>query len=48
LRRPETPASGGRETLLWAIEEDVVRAVNKTHENPVYLKGLKLSPSRSG
>lgn len=41
----QVAATGGRETLLWAIEEDVVRAINKTHENPVYLKGLKLSPS---
>ncbi|HYC64504.1 MAG TPA: NAD(P)H-dependent glycerol-3-phosphate dehydrogenase [Reyranellaceae bacterium] len=35
-------ANGGRETLLWALEDDVVTAVNSIHENPVYLKGLKL------
>ena len=35
-------ATGGRDTLLWALEEDVVSAVNRIHENPVYLKGLKL------
>jgi len=41
----QVAAAGGRETLLWALEDDVVRAINKTHENPVYLKGLKLSPN---
>ena len=41
----QVAASGGRETLLWALEDDVVAAVNKIHENPVYLKGLKLDPA---
>ena len=41
----QVAATGGRETLLWAIEDDVVAAVNRLHENPVYLKGLKLSPA---
>ncbi len=35
-------AQGERETLLWAIEDDVVSAVNRIHENPIYLPGLKL------
>ena len=39
----QVAATGGRETLLWAIEDDVVTAINKIHENPVYLKGIKLS-----
>lgn len=38
-------ATGGRETLLWALEDDVVTAVNRIHENPVYLKGLPLNPA---
>lgn len=38
----QVAATGGRETLLWALEDDVVTAVNTIHENPVYLKGLKL------
>ena len=38
----QVAAAGGRETLLWAIEDDVVAAINKIHENPVYLKGIKL------
>ena len=41
----QVAASGGRETLLWALEDDVVTAVNRIHENPVYLKGLKLDPA---
>ena len=31
--------------MLWALEDDVVAAVNKIHQNPVYLKGLKLNPA---
>ncbi|WP_037498749.1 NAD(P)H-dependent glycerol-3-phosphate dehydrogenase [Sphingomonas jaspsi] len=41
----QVAATGGRETLLWALEDDVVAAVNKIHENPVYLKGQKLDPA---
>ncbi len=41
----QVAASGGRETLLWAIEEDVVAAINRIHQNPVYLPGQKLSPA---
>ncbi|MDP9423095.1 MAG: NAD(P)-dependent glycerol-3-phosphate dehydrogenase [Pseudomonadota bacterium] len=41
----QVAANGGRETLLWALEDDVVTAVNSIHENPVYLKGLKLDPA---
>ncbi|MEO7505180.1 MAG: NAD(P)H-dependent glycerol-3-phosphate dehydrogenase [Sphingomicrobium sp.] len=39
----QVAAAGGRDTLLWALEDDVVTAINRIHENPVYLKGLKLS-----
>ena len=41
----QVAAHGDRETLLWALEDDVVSAVNRIHENPVYLRGLKLSPA---
>jgi glycerol-3-phosphate dehydrogenase (NAD(P)+) len=41
----QVAAYGGQETLLWAIEDDVVAAINRIHENPVYLKGCKLDPS---
>ena len=40
----QVAAANGQETLLWALEDDVVTAINRIHENPVYLKGLKLSP----
>ena len=36
---------GGRETLLWALESDVVEAVNSRHENPIFLAGVSLSPA---
>jgi glycerol-3-phosphate dehydrogenase (NAD(P)+) len=41
----QVAATGGRDTILWALEDDVVAAVNEIHENPIYLKGLKLEPS---
>ena len=41
----QVAAQGGRETLLWALEEDVVSTVNRIHENPIYLQGLKLDPA---
>ena len=41
----QVAAAGGQETLLWAIEDDVVAAINRIHENPVYLRGQKLHPS---
>ena len=39
----QVASSGGRETLLWALEDDVVAAVNARHENPIYLPGIPLS-----
>ena len=30
----QVAAADGRETLLWAIEDDVVAAVNRIHETP--------------
>jgi glycerol-3-phosphate dehydrogenase (NAD(P)+) len=36
---------GGRETLLWALEPEVVEAVNSRHENVVFLAGVPLSPA---
>jgi glycerol-3-phosphate dehydrogenase (NAD(P)+) len=38
-------ATGGRETLLWAREPEVVEAVNSTHENTVFLPGQTLDPA---
>ena len=41
----QVAATGGHETLIWALEDDVVTAINEIHENPIYLKGLKLDPA---
>jgi glycerol-3-phosphate dehydrogenase (NAD(P)+) len=41
----QVAATGGRETLLWAIEDDVVAAINRVHENPIYLRGVALDPA---
>ncbi|MCP1469930.1 glycerol-3-phosphate dehydrogenase (NAD(P)+) [Sphingobium sp. OAS761] len=38
-------AGDGRPVALWALEADVVDAINATHENPLYLPGLPLAPS---
>lgn len=34
-----------QDTLLWAREPEVASAVNREHENPIFLPGLPLSPS---
>ena len=39
----QVASHGGRETLLWALENDVVAAVNDRHENLVYLPGIPLN-----
>ena len=41
----QVAATGGRETLLWALEDEVVDAVNARHENSVFLDGVPLSDS---
>src|SRR4051794_25935036 len=38
-------AAGGRETLLWALEPDVVDSINSRHENVPYLAGIPLDPA---
>jgi glycerol-3-phosphate dehydrogenase (NAD(P)+) len=35
----------GREVLIWAHEPKVVEAINKTHENDLFLRGVKLEQS---
>ncbi len=35
-------ASAGADTRLWAREPEVVDAVNATHENPLFLPGIRL------
>ena len=41
----QVAASGGEETLLWALEPDVVESVNAAHENATFLAGIPLHPS---
>ncbi|MEO8456140.1 MAG: NAD(P)H-dependent glycerol-3-phosphate dehydrogenase [Sphingomicrobium sp.] len=40
----QVASAGGRETLLWALEEEVVEAVNDRHENALFLAGVALNP----
>jgi glycerol-3-phosphate dehydrogenase (NAD(P)+) len=41
----QVAAAAGRDTLLWALESDVVEAINSAHENSVYLPAQKLDPA---
>jgi glycerol-3-phosphate dehydrogenase (NAD(P)+) len=41
----QVAAADGAEVLLWALENEVVEAVNGAHENALYLAGVPLSPS---
>ena len=41
----QVASAGGRETLLWALEPEVVEAVNSRHENVAFLPGVPLSPA---
>ena len=38
----QVAAKAGRDVLLWAMESDVVEAINNAHENPVFLPGIPL------
>lgn len=40
----QTCRRAGREVVLWAREPEVVTAVNRDHENPVFLRGVPLDP----
>ena len=37
-------AEKGLAVRLWAYERDVVNAINSSHENPIFLKGVNLPP----
>ena len=41
----QTLASQGEHVRLWALEPDVVSAVNEDHLNPLYLPNIPLSPT---
>jgi glycerol-3-phosphate dehydrogenase (NAD(P)+) len=34
----------GEEVRIWAYEPEVVDAINRTHENPIFLPGIRLTP----
>ena len=41
----QVAASGGEDTLLWALEPQVVESINARHENTTFLAGIPLSPA---
>jgi glycerol-3-phosphate dehydrogenase (NAD(P)+) len=41
----QTLSAQGEEVRLWALEPEVVEAINRDHLNPLYLPGIPLSPS---
>ena len=41
----QVAAKAGRDVLLWAMEADVVDAINEAHENPIFLPGIPLDPA---
>jgi glycerol-3-phosphate dehydrogenase (NAD(P)+) len=41
----QTLSSQGEDVCLWALEPEVVQAVNRDHHNPLYLPGIPLSPA---
>jgi glycerol-3-phosphate dehydrogenase (NAD(P)+) len=41
----QVASAGGRDTLLWAMEDEVVEAVNGRRENPLFLPGVQLDPA---
>jgi glycerol-3-phosphate dehydrogenase (NAD(P)+) len=40
----QVASTGGRETLLWALEPEVVDGINRRHENAGFLTGVALNP----
>jgi glycerol-3-phosphate dehydrogenase (NAD(P)+) len=38
-------SAGGRETLLWAMEDQVVDSINDRHQNPLFLPDVPLNPA---
>ena len=41
----QVAANAGSEVLLWAMEADVVDAINTAHENSIFLPGAALDPA---
>ena len=41
----QVASAAGRETLLWALEPEVVETVNASHQNVLFLPGIELNPT---
>jgi glycerol-3-phosphate dehydrogenase (NAD(P)+) len=41
----QVASAAGQETLLWALEPEVVEAVNASHQNTLFLAGIDLNPT---
>jgi glycerol-3-phosphate dehydrogenase (NAD(P)+) len=41
----QVAAAAGRQVTLWALEPEVVEAVNQRHENALFLPGIPLNPN---
>jgi glycerol-3-phosphate dehydrogenase (NAD(P)+) len=41
----QVAAASGRGTMLWAFEDEVVAAINRIRQNPLYLKDIDLNPA---
>jgi glycerol-3-phosphate dehydrogenase (NAD(P)+) len=41
----QAAARAGRDVLVWALEEEVVEAINTFHENRIFLPGIALNPA---
>jgi glycerol-3-phosphate dehydrogenase (NAD(P)+) len=41
----QVASAAGGETLLWAFEPEVVEAINRRHENVLFLPGVSLHPT---
>jgi glycerol-3-phosphate dehydrogenase (NAD(P)+) len=41
----QVAAAAGNRVVVWALEPEVVEAVNRDHENPLFLPGQPLSPA---
>jgi glycerol-3-phosphate dehydrogenase (NAD(P)+) len=41
----QVAATGGRDTLLWAREQEVVESINDRHRNSLFLSGVSLDPA---
>jgi glycerol-3-phosphate dehydrogenase (NAD(P)+) len=41
----QVAAADGEPVTIWALEPEVAESINQGHENQLYLRGLRLSPS---